>query len=463
MIVFGIFHGGLLLTDADGDRAVADNRSGWIVSPFMADATRLVTVGMLAFALAVLCMTWRKVADAGHTRQVRPQEVGEIHRLIGGVGLIVQAMGLVLFATAIIRDGVISSLTRGYTEFIAGSLQSLFLPYVQLFMAIGSVLAILSEGRCRVVGWWAFWAFAGVAFPLGMRGEVLFPLTVLFALEVRRGFRPRPAAAIAATFTLLTLISAVRQTRQSGVQALFSGDWKMSPVDAVTEMGYSLRPCVEVVSWHAAGEPFRDGVTFIAVPLRMLESIVVPYAASSGYDNRLFNQEIATRVGPIGGSPVAEGYHNFGVMGVVGLMFLFGIVIATFERRASTVLLDAALGVVLIPIFVEIRNSSTHLIPHIAIGLVIVRIVGVAIAGVRVPVIRHDISLASEVSLTSARCVDVIGNPRSVVLTSTNDEVSCFEKSDHRVEGSLAVIAASVDHEVVTRHGQVLDATKRLG
>jgi hypothetical protein len=222
-------------------------------------------------------------------------------------------------------------------------------------MGVGPVLAIAAGGRARTSSWLLFAAYAAVAVPLGLRGEVLFPLVAMLVVEVRRGRRIRPAWTIGGTVAVMTVIGVVRRTRHGGGGALLDASALGAPLDAVAEMGYSLRPTVVVLGWHERGEPLRGGDTFLAVPARALEELLG--GSPPTFDDRLFNVEIMARSGPIGGSPVAEAYHNFGTAGVIAVMALLGLLVTLLARISRTPRNDAFLGALLVILLIQVRNS----------------------------------------------------------------------------------------------------------
>nr|WP_228047627.1 O-antigen polysaccharide polymerase Wzy [Saccharopolyspora sp. HNM0983] len=297
---------------------------------------------------------------------VGPVEPGQRERrALATVGLGLQLAGTAQFLAAV--PGLGSGLLAGgnYQDYVAANQSNGGLGYGYLLLALGPVLAVAAGGRARSWSWALFGAFAVLALAIGNRGEVLFPLVALLVVEARRGRRvPRswlwPGAA-----AVLVLITLVRQFRgQLGVSAA-------SPLDAVAEMGFSLRPTTMVLGWHAAGEPFRGGITFIGVPVRALEKLFGAPPDAESYDDRLFNVEIMERVGPIGGSPVAEGYHNFGVLGPVLVLMVIALLVTVAERGAGRVFADARLGVVLVPLLENVRNSAASVAVHIGIGVLL--------------------------------------------------------------------------------------------
>ena len=110
--------------------------------------------------------------------------------------------------------------------------------------------------------------------------------------------------------------------------------------------------------------------TLIAVPLRVAEGLAGNPPPDD--DRRLFGTELLSRVGAIGGSPVAEGYHNFGTAGAVGLLAAIGLIIAGLDRLRVRAVHDAILGVVLLPLLTDVRNFFAVVPAQVTMGLVLV-------------------------------------------------------------------------------------------
>ena len=370
--IFGLFHCGLLIAVSIDD-TIASNLPmiGWLYDPYLARATTMVVLGMLAFTLGTTLIPPRTdvPTNAPTTAPTTGAEPATTRQVAGAVGLAVQLGGIGLLLLAVQRARGFGVLADGYSALLLELNGSWSFAYGTLFTGIGTVLAVVAGGRLRLLAWAIFAGYALLAFPLGTRGAVLFPLAVLVAIEARRGRRLRLPAAMAGVFVLFVLIAAVRTTRNNGVGGLLSGDWAAAPLEAVAEMGYSLRPSVVVLGWESQGQPLRGGITLVAVVVRLLERLTGWHGGPPAIDDRLFNQEIMSRAGPIGGSPIAEGYHNFGPVGVVVVMMAIGIVIGLLARRPVGLYADALLGMVLVPLFVEIRNSFAVVIPQVALGL----------------------------------------------------------------------------------------------
>lgn len=375
LVLFGLFHGGLLLSVAmRGADAFTAYDVSWLYEGYAAEATRLVIVGMTAFTLCAELATGRTgppTVTAPATGDARPVD---LPRGCGVIGLAVEFSGLAVFTAAVAGAGGFDQLTGSYPAFVQANQSDTLLGYGTLCIGMGATLAIITDGPARIAAWLGFAAYAAVAFQVGTRGEVLFPLLAMLVVEARRGRRIRPLWTILAVPCVLGLIGLVRTARLPDGSGPASTLWS-APFDAVAEMGYSLRPTTVVLDWHAFGEPFRHGVTLIVVPVRFVEKLTGWHGGPPVRDDRLFNVEIVDRVGPIGGSPVAEGYHNAGLLGVLLLLGAIGCAIGWLERRPATPLGHATVGVLLLPLLVQIRNSFAPVPAQFAVGLLLLLVV----------------------------------------------------------------------------------------
>jgi hypothetical protein len=371
LIVFGLFHGGLLFSVGLRGEAgkVVPLAAAWIDAASVPDAVRLSMLGAVAFTAATLLVRSRNAGapPVAATPVGDTEALGRTSFRIGLVGLGALVTGIASVSITIVVGG---GLSAGYDAVFSSGQGSALLSYGLLLLGIGAVTVIVGTPAQRRTGLVLFTLFALVAVPLGMRGPILFVAAAVLAIEVRRGLRVRPVVGVLAVVALLLVIGVVRESRLEGPSAILKADWVTSPLDAVGEMGFSLYPTVVVYQWHADGEELRHGTTFIAVPLRAFERF--EGEPPPDVDGRLFDQEILTRVGGIGGSPVAEGYHNFGALGVVGLMAAIGVVIAGLDRRRVGALNDAVLGVVLLPFLTEVRNFFAAVPAQILVGLLLI-------------------------------------------------------------------------------------------
>jgi glycosyltransferase involved in cell wall biosynthesis len=382
LLLLGLFHCGLVFSVAwRGTASLNVLQKIWLSQGHTATAVRLSVLGMLAFSVAsALAMAAfrpgpSRWSGASAGRLPSPRKAASSG--FGAVGLALQLLGLTLVVLGASSAGGFGVFTRGYLNFMR-NVDGYRLGWGLLFFGVGTVVGVAAGGWWRRGAWLLFGMLALAGFPLGARGVVLFLFAALLALEARRGLRLRPTMAVVLALGVLLLVGVVRASRMGGLGALRYAPWKVSPLDAIAEMGSSLRPTVVVLGWHAKGEPFRMGATFIAVPLRVIERWTGWHGGPPANDERLFQNELLLRAGPIGGSPVAEGYHNFGTLGVIALLALIGGVVGGLDARPSAPLADALTGVVLIPLLTQVRNGAGALLPQIGIGLAAVAIAWVA-------------------------------------------------------------------------------------
>lgn len=368
LMLFGLFHGGLIISVALlGPSAASDPPAMWLYNAHAVEAVKLAIIGMAAFALAAA------LVGGDRTMPAKPRRADEpaLRRSFVVIGVGMELAGVLLFATTVITAGGLSLMAGGYDAFLKVAGANPGIGYATAGIGAGAVLAVVGGGRGRRIAWAVFLSYAAVAFPIGLRGEVLFGLLGLLAVEAHLGRRFRPVWTIAGSVLILVLVAVVRQTRTFGTGAELQSSSPLALVlEAVAEMGYSIRPTVVVLGWHSLNEPFMNGTTFFAVPMRLAERLLG--VTPPEFDQRLFNVEIGSRVGAIGGSPLAEGYHNFGLTGVVCVMLALGVIVGILERQRSDALGAAVLGVVLIPLLTQVRNSFASVPADVAIGLLIV-------------------------------------------------------------------------------------------
>lgn len=364
LFLLGLFHGGLLFSVAlRGDDSLNVLQRIWLNAGYTPAAARLALLGILAFSLAAAA-----AMSPGRAKGALDPPRPRSSPAFGSIGLAVQLLGLAVALIVVRRAGGFDAITGGYVAFL-GRVDGHLIGYGILFLSIGAALGVAAGGRWRISAWLLFILVALVGIPLGTRSIVMFPLAAMLALEARQGRRMRPIVAGGFVLAVLVLSAVVFTSRQRGLSGLLSASWAVSPLNTVAEMGSSLRPATVVVGWHARGEAFRYGATLIAVPLRVVERWTGWHGGPPTLDDRLLQEEMMKRVGPIGGSPIAEGYHNFGTLGVVALLGIFGVITGRLDARYSTPFTDATTGVVLIPLLTEIRNGAAVLLPQIAIGL----------------------------------------------------------------------------------------------
>lgn len=363
LVVFGFFHGGLLVALAvRGPDLLANFDATFAFDTNFAPSVRLAMLGMFGFTIGALLF-----AGAPPLRDVARGASAFAGTRVGPAGVALELLGVVLFFITLIRAGGLGLLSGGYLTYIEGNSNDGLAGYSFLCVGMGAVLAILSGGRSRRHAWMLFLVFAAISFPLGQRSSALFPLAAMLVAEARCGRRLRRVPSLVGALVISTAIGIVREARVSSYAIPDLKSLLQAPLDALAEMGGSLRTVVIVQDWHSSGEAFRKGSTLTVWPVRMIEQLTGWHGGPPEYDDRLFNVEIAERAGPLGGSPIAEGYHNGGLIGVFGLMFLLGLFMAWIDRRPAGSAGDLRL-LFLVPLLVQIRNSFGPLPAWIVLG-----------------------------------------------------------------------------------------------
>jgi len=392
LFVLCLFHFGLATVYGLGlpiGSATLANMSVWFYTPYTKEALILTGMGVVSCGIGILtALLWgtkraQSVPSPGSpSSPVSPSlpvslESGSIDRafLVTGFALVlVSVCGWFLIAA---RAGGGGILLGSYETFLAVVGESIALTLTYYGINVGMVfLAAAQPAALRRVAFAIFCLWGLIALPLGLRGEVLFPgLTALVIMAKRR---PPFSAKVALLLGLLLLssIAALREVRQVGVQNVGSTTVSASPLDALTELGSSLRPVSEVVYWRATGDQFIDGASYWAPFDRALAKIIpgrgwkLPPAEA---DPRVLGSLATMRGdGAIGFSVVAEAYRNFGPAGVCVIMALIGLLLGRLDLWPPTVERQVLLGVILVPILVEVRNDFTAIPFQILEGCIVV-------------------------------------------------------------------------------------------
>jgi len=373
LLVFGVFHFGLTLVVGIGllSPEVEALVSLWFYRQETKEAIFLASLG------AVSCSIGIHLAHLLGSRfsPTRVPETDGNHRyaralsLVGGI-LVIISVGAWFFA--VVASGGPSLLVSSYVEYLdATESSSSVIAFIWFGMGLGlSFLAASEPSRWRLISFSAFVCFALVALPLGLRGEVLFPSFAGAVIMAKRTKPPSTKLAIAGGLMLLFVIPLLKDVRQEGI-ANASGV-SGNPLDGLTELGQSLRPTAEVVYWHELGDRFQGGATYWA-PFQRPFCRVQPSLSCipADRDERLTGTLVLNRVGPIGFSPIAEAFLNFGQAGVVLIMCLIGLLLGRMDLWQPTRLRCAALGVILVELLINVRNSFAATPSHIIMGIVL--------------------------------------------------------------------------------------------
>ncbi|GHE89821.1 hypothetical protein GCM10011501_19260 [Thalassotalea profundi] len=281
-------------------------------------------------------------------------------------------MVLIFFAIGF-ATGALSSYGAYLAIVKSSPLITLLFVYIYLFigMAIVFVAASYREG----FGYTYFIVFAiwGLfAFKVGLRGEVMFPTAVIAAILGRRRIPLKTHKLFIVVSLMLFATIIVKNARISGD---YSSVDNINPLNAIAEMGSSLRAIQEVIKWRKSGFELLNGESYWAPIERQLALFLPIERLPSLQDKRLLNVVVMEKAGPIGFSPVAEAYANFGEKGIILISIILGSLFAKLDRIPSTIRSDILIGVAIIPLFVMIRNSFAFIPVQIFIGVVLAFII----------------------------------------------------------------------------------------
>lgn len=365
-VVFSIFHAGLIfantlngITDEDTIYQI----SFWFHSTETTNAIYLINLAFIGFTLAALQFSTSKYTN----NNKRQEQQHTQHKRLYHIGGIVLSLSIALFFVVGITTGSLHSygsyLSVTSTNLIAGILFT----YSYVFMGLALVLIAVSHQK--IYGYHYFILFlvwSAFAFKLGLRGEVMFPSAVTACILCRKGITINSFIILLCVFIFLVVTGIVKTARVSGD---YTGSISFNPLNSIAEMGASLRPVQEAIKWRVNGDPLLMGASYWA-PFERQLALFIPgiHRKPALQDSRLLNVVVNKRAGPIGFSPVAEAYLNFGEKGVLIIFFLIGTLLAYFDNLKSKVLIDILIGVSLIPLFIMIRNSFAHVPVQIIIS-----------------------------------------------------------------------------------------------
>ena len=366
LVLLTLFHFGLIWTWGFGGEGVVLSLSGsmsrWMTGAdlYLASYLSAVWVAVFAVVASFLGVATRPILEDRWAMR-RREEVTSL------TGLIVEIIGLGAFLIAFLRAGGLGLIGGSYGLFLENA-QDASTAYGLWALSLGFNLSQLGSRRTRRVGLTTFAVFAAIAFPLGMRGTVLFTLICGLVARRIRGLRTPalPLALGAAVFAVLSAV--VRVTRGGGESG---GGWLSGLSETVAEMGFSIKPVLVIINYRELGGSDTGFVSLVAVPLRLMESILG--TSGAGPDFRLFNVKMMTLAGPIGGSPVAEGLDALGFTGVILMAVALALLIAAPYRRAIAGQLPPAYFLaVFSPALATVRNSMAPLVVQIALGAAVV-------------------------------------------------------------------------------------------
>lgn len=369
LLVFCIFHFGMTGVLALGLPISEDMLTimslYWPAQGAVRHATLSATLGVASYALGVLAV--------GRTKRppVSEEPVAETAEdvVIARGGLVLLAGGIGAWFVGVLSAAGPTVLVASYGVFLettrASNLSGLYFT-----LGLGLVMVASAQTmRFKRVAYFLFGGWALVALPLGLRGEVLFATAAALAMTAMRRPLFSWRKALIGGVALLSVIAAIRVVRQVGIGGSVA-TLDFAPQNALAEMGGSIWPVAEVISWTSSGEDFLYGESYWAPIDRALYHVLPGWSRpEADDDDRLSNVVVLKRVGAIGFSPIAEAYRNFGDLGVVVFMLLLGLLLGRMECWGNSPPLRVVAGIILFPLIIFIRNDFTPVPAEVATGL----------------------------------------------------------------------------------------------
>lgn len=372
-----IFHSGLYLAPAllnQSPLSLTPSGTLWYVSPQIERAGYLVSIGLacyaLGFCIASIAPSRKGPIDAELANDSESARTRDGIVDVGGA--VVLSCVVVWFAVGLLTGGPLF-FVGSYLTFLQGT-EGSALPWIYLGISMGLTMCALNLTRTTArIGLVAFVIFALPAFVLGLRGEVLFPTVAALAVAGSSRKLMSTRTFLASCLLALLAISFVAQVRVAGLSSVGSTNVVVSPVRAIEEMGYSVRPLTTSIEWHEAGhEPYLSGSTYTGPFDRQIRGVAGQDVPDATRDPRLMNVEIAERVGNIGGSIIAEAHHNWGGPGVGATLLVTGFMVGRMFRRGMGPVGLALSGVLSVLLLMHVRNSFAPLPGWGAVGVLLV-------------------------------------------------------------------------------------------
>ena len=219
-----------------------------------------------------------------------------------------------------------------------------------------SFLILISKKEYFYKSWMVFLVWALFAFSLGIRGPVLFPLSLSLAVLVS----VYKYKITMTKFFLILIVLCFSITYKFFSRSDISFEiWDINPLMAFQEMGSSLRPVNEVNYWLDTGiYKYQYGLTYIAPIERAFIGVFPLYEIPIGIeDTRLMNVAITKNAGPYGFSILAESYINFGFIGVSLLAILISFILRKIDLVMSKITEYPFYILLLLAIFFHIRQA----------------------------------------------------------------------------------------------------------
>jgi oligosaccharide repeat unit polymerase len=363
--ILALFHLGALPELSLGEKSSLQWTNDWIFTPLGSKAIWAGLVGVVSCTVGALFGGFFGSSDHPEIEQNADEKWSKSLSLTGCALVCAGLAGWLYFAFK-------AGLTPGSSYLYYLGIKQIFpLQLVFYLFGVGFPWAcIKTDWAPSKVAIAVFVAFGLFAFPIGLRGEVLFPLAAAAAILAFKHRLPKGPLTLVLATVLLAAIAAISATRAKGLSNVQLAFADFSPLKAMAELGSSLRVVASVISWQLArGEHQYYGSTYLYPLLDSFRRYIlfVPFPPEN--QRFFFNAVIADRVGTIGGSMIGEAILNFGYPGMIVIMFLAGLALARLNVIAKGPRLMAVAGVFMFMFMVHVRNGFADLPLILLLGL----------------------------------------------------------------------------------------------
>lgn len=373
LIILCLFHLGLPYLLSFGvpfSATYRDYLSTWFLDvPYVREAVYLSMLAALCFTTAWLIASLRTVAPEPKRRTSEPDPMA-----LARLGVVLVWIGFVSFVGSIVIIDPTLLAGGQYNQFdtAVGGTGPVALG-MELIAIGGAMVAAAPKCGLRRAALVALAVFGVITLLLGSRTAFLYGGVGIVVAAARMHKMPRLRAALPGIVLGTVLIGAVAQLRNSN-QTAGGAALNLTPVPAITEMGASLRPLSETISWRRGyGEGEYHGSTYVAGVERIFERLEgIPRPTP---DPRFAGTLLSERVSGynLGYSAVAEAFLNFGTSGVVIIFLGMGYLIGKLERSfRGNAYASARMGVILYVLGYEVRQSSNIMFTLLAGGMLII-------------------------------------------------------------------------------------------
>ena len=380
MVVYIAFHFGILPTEINNPGGLLEQGAiyNWYYSgPLVREALNISMIFLVGYVLSS-CMPKRNIDQITLKKKMLKGTVHYYDRYFIILLIIMCAVWflIVTILLEITNYTLYNDIARGSDIGILGSIIIFIYPLIGIILFLG---LLHSRNIWPLISVYSVWG--AVAFVIGLRGEVLFPLAMSIPILIaQRRMRLQPVIVALSIAGILISSSFIRTYRN--VSSFSESISNISILDSLAELGGSLRPAYETASWISTGIlEFQQGATYYA-PFERTFLTLFPIMDSlpAREDFRLMNVAIfeLTNGGSYGFSIAAEAYINFGLIGAFVIGLLVGLVMLRFGRKTAHEIPSLALIALVYGLYYHVRQSFVG-----AFGsFVVVLVAGIVITSV---------------------------------------------------------------------------------